>query len=314
MIWPDREKDLGHTCIENHIPGVFFCRHCGRTGDSIRYMMDMEGMSFREACAELGISDMPVRPRRRPAPLEPQVRAAWQPSVKEVPSEKWRNYAAKLLAEAEAEIWNHPEALNWLAKRGITEEVIRTYRLGYLAGEDGKPGRFRARSVLGLPPKQRNGKDQTWLFIPRGIVIPTFEGGELINLRIRRPNQDIKEREDGTRPAKYLELSAPVPSPCCCFPKAAIPISGRSLSWRGTGRHPLPPCGRSPDRGRGYALQPDQAGHRGPRATQECRPHPAGPRLRRVRGRDCRAGVVAFHVCRLPALAHAGGQRPRQRL
>ena len=81
MIWPDREKDLGHTCIENHIPGVFFCRHCGRTGDSIRYMMDMEGMSFREACAELGISDMPVRPRRRPAPLEPQVRAAWQPSV-----------------------------------------------------------------------------------------------------------------------------------------------------------------------------------------------------------------------------------------
>ena len=104
---------------------------------------------------------MPVRPRRRPAPLEPQVRAAWQPSVKEVPSEKWRNYAAKLLAEAEAEIWNHPEALNWLAKRGITEEVIRTYRLGYLAGENGKPGRFRARSVLGLPPKQRNGKDQT---------------------------------------------------------------------------------------------------------------------------------------------------------
>ena len=161
MIWPDRERDLGYTCTENHIPGVFSCRRCGRTGDSIRYMMDMEGMSFREACAELGISDMPVRPRRRPAPLEPQVRAAWQPSVKEGPSERWQNYAAKLLAEAEAEIWNHPEALKWLAKRGITEEVIRTYHLGYLAGENGKPGRFRARSVLGLPPKQRNGKDQT---------------------------------------------------------------------------------------------------------------------------------------------------------
>ena len=88
MIWPDRERDLGYTCTENHIPGVFSCRRCGRTGDSIRYMMDMEGMSFREACAELGISDMPVRPRRRPAPLEPQVRAAWQPSVKEGPSER----------------------------------------------------------------------------------------------------------------------------------------------------------------------------------------------------------------------------------
>lgn len=66
IIWPDRERDLGHTCTENHIPGVFSCRRCGRTGDSIRYMMDMEGMSFREACAELGISDMPVRPAAVP--------------------------------------------------------------------------------------------------------------------------------------------------------------------------------------------------------------------------------------------------------
>ena len=24
MIWPDRERDLGYTCTENHIPGVFF--------------------------------------------------------------------------------------------------------------------------------------------------------------------------------------------------------------------------------------------------------------------------------------------------
>lgn len=147
MIWPDRERDLGHTCTENHIPGVFSCRRCGRSGDSIRYMMDMEGMSFREACAELGISDIPVRPRRRPAPLEPQARAAWQPSVKEGPSEKWRNYAAKLLAEAEAEIWNHPEALKWLAKRGITEEVIRAYRLGYLAGENSPEGSVRVPSL-----------------------------------------------------------------------------------------------------------------------------------------------------------------------
>ena len=143
MIWPDRERDLGHTCTENHIPGVFSCRRCGRTGDSIRYMMDMEGMSFREACAELGISDMPVRPRRRPAPLEPQVRAAWQPSVKEGPSERWQNYAAKLLAEAEAEIWNHPEALNWLARTASPDGSGR----GAAAG--GRRSRETARTRQG---------------------------------------------------------------------------------------------------------------------------------------------------------------------
>lgn len=100
---------------------------------------------------------------------------------------------------------------------------LESSRGAQLAGENGKPGRFRARSVLGLPPKQRNGKDQTWLFIPRGIVIPTFEGDELINLRIRRPNQDIREREDGTRPAKYLELSGSCSKPMLLLPEGGNP-------------------------------------------------------------------------------------------
>lgn len=54
-------------------------------------------------------------------------------------------------------------------------------------------------------------------------MIPTFEGGELINLRIRRPNQDIKEREDGTRPAKYLELSGSCSKPMLLLPEGGNP-------------------------------------------------------------------------------------------
>ena len=70
MIWPDRERDLGYTCTENHILGVFSCRRCGRTGDSIRYMMDIEGMSFREACAEHQPrrGNGPARPAHHPRP------------------------------------------------------------------------------------------------------------------------------------------------------------------------------------------------------------------------------------------------------
>lgn len=222
MIWPDRERYLGHTCTENHIPGVFSCRRCGISGDSIRYMMEMEGMSFSEACAELGITTMPIRKRRRPAPMEQSPQRVWTPQTKTMPSEKWQIYAAKLLSESENEIWNHPEALNWLAKRGITEEVIREYHIGYLAGENGKPGRFRARSVLGLPPKQTDGREQTRLFIPRGIVIPTFEQGKLVNLRIRRPNQDLK-REEGTRLPKYMELSGSCSKPMLLLPEGGNP-------------------------------------------------------------------------------------------
>ncbi|MFQ9866809.1 MAG: hypothetical protein ACLRWP_07115 [Bilophila wadsworthia] len=163
MIWPDRERDLGHTCTENHIPGVFSCRRCGRTGDSIRYMVDMEGMSFREACAELGISDMPVRPLRRPAPLEPQVRAAWQPSVR-----KGLRRSGKTTRRS---CWPKPrpksgiiEALKWLAKRGITEEVIRTYHLAiWLARTASPDGSGRVPSSASAEAEKRQGPDMACL-------------------------------------------------------------------------------------------------------------------------------------------------------
>lgn len=164
----------------NHIPGVCYCRQCRFTGDSIKYLMEIEGLSFREACAELGISNAPVRLRHRPAPREPRAESCtFTPQAWELPTEKWVAYATKLQAEAEQEIWNHPEALKWLAARGITEEAVRTYRLGYLVGENGKAGRYRSRSALGLAPKEQDGKAMTMLFIPRGITIPLFaeDGG-----------------------------------------------------------------------------------------------------------------------------------------
>ena len=75
------------------------------------------------------------------------------------PTEKWVAYATKLQGEAEREIWNHPEALKWLAARGITEEAVRTYRLGYLVGENGKAGRYRSPfRPWPRPQKSRTGK------------------------------------------------------------------------------------------------------------------------------------------------------------
>lgn len=221
IIWPDREHDLGHTCAVNHIPGVCYCRQCRFTGDSIKYLMEIEGLSFREACAELGISNAPVRLRHRPAPREPRAESCtFTPQAWELPTEKWVAYATKLQAEAEQEIWNHPEALKWLAARGITEEAVRTYRLGYLVGENGKAGRYRSRSALGLAPKEQDGKAMTMLFIPRGITIPLFaEDGRLINLRIRKPNADLA-KEEGRKCLKYIELEGSCRRPLLLRPEA----------------------------------------------------------------------------------------------
>lgn len=59
VIWPDREHDLGHTCAVNHIPGVCYCRQCRFTGDSIKYLMEIEGLSFGRRAPSLA-SPMPL--------------------------------------------------------------------------------------------------------------------------------------------------------------------------------------------------------------------------------------------------------------
>lgn len=214
MIWPDRAESLGEVCATHNITGIWSCRQCGASGDTIAYLMKIDGLDFKAALAELGIEGKRPSHRRRCAPAEPRRPdevPAWTPREWPQPSEKWCEYAARLLAEAEENIWNQPAALNWLAARGLGEEAVRRYHIGYLPSESGKyQGRYRARSALGLEPKTgEDGKIRIKLFIPRGIVIPTFASdGRVLNLRIRRHKEDLGERSP-----KYLELEGSCKAP-----------------------------------------------------------------------------------------------------
>ena len=218
MVWPDRAESLGETCASHNITGIWSCRQCGASGDTIAYLMKIDGLDFKSALAELGIEGGRPSHRRRRAPAEPRrvAASAWTPREWPEPSEAWSVYAAKLLAEAEESIWKQPHALRWLAARGITEEAVRCYRIGYLPAESTKyPGRYRARSALGLSPRTGDdGRVRTKLFIPRGIVIPTFASDRrVINLRIRRHKEDLQPMPGGKLPPKYLELEGSCKAP-----------------------------------------------------------------------------------------------------
>lgn len=214
MVWPARAESLGETCASHNINGIWSCRQCGASGDTIAYLMKIDGLDFKAALAELGIEGGHPSHRRRRAPAEPRrvdAAPAWTPREWPDPSEKWSTYAAKLVTEAEKSIWNQPTALRWLAARGITEDAVRRYRIGYLPAEGTKyPGRYRVRSVLGLAPRTGDdGRQHTKFFIPRGIVIPTFApDGRVLNLRIRRHKEDL-----GERAPKYLELEGSCKAP-----------------------------------------------------------------------------------------------------
>lgn len=224
VVWPDRDESLGETCAKNHVLGIWSCRRCARSGDTIAYLMQVDGLDFKAALGELGIDGGRTGYRRRPAPQEPrQPGASFAPKVWPEPSETWRTYAEKLLEEATGRIASEPHALRWLAARGITEEAIAKYRIGYLPAEGNKyPGRWRYRSALGLDPKPaaNGGKMKEKIFIPRGIVIPTFAhaGGKLLNLRIRRHAEDLTPLPDGRKPSKYMELEGSCKAPMLLRP------------------------------------------------------------------------------------------------
>ncbi len=207
VVWEEKSDKLGETCASHGIPGVWYCRQCGKSGDTIAFLMEADGMTFKSACAELGITTTARRaPRRRTPqpPRRPEERftpTEW--AIKAADPAKWQEYAAKLHAEARENLHANPHALDWLVRRGLDQTAIDRYQLGYLPGEKDQSGRWRARAALGLAPVQKpDGREQTSIFIPRGIVIPHFDGqGRVIRLRFRRPKPDV---EGGGK--KYLVL------------------------------------------------------------------------------------------------------------
>ena len=223
MVWPERTESLGQTCAQHGIKGIWSCRQCGASGDTIAYLMKAEGHDFKSALGELGIEGGRPAFHRKRAPAEPRSSSAWQPKSCPIPNDTWAAYALKLVEEAEGAIWQQETALRWLASRGIDEQAVKAYRIGYLPAEGTKyPGRWRSRAALGLEPRTGDdGKIRDKIFIPRGIVIPTLAtDGRVLNLRIRRHKEDLRERSP-----KYMELEG------SCKGPLLLRASGSTQSW-----------------------------------------------------------------------------------
>lgn len=197
-IWPRRENDNGK-CV-----GRYWCRHCDASGDTLQYLMDIDGLSFPDACAELGIASAGKGrswTRHRKTPVMPVARDDfWEPRVYPDPSSCWQAQAEVLLADCRDRLERDAEAQAWLAARGISMPLARAYGLGYNRSSRGGD-RYRPLEQWGLPPAEKNGKPGR-LWLPQGWLIPSFgPDGKLIQLRIRRRDQDLAAFAPDT---KYL--------------------------------------------------------------------------------------------------------------
>ena len=172
--------------------GTWFCRGCNKGGDAIAFLMEFDGMDFREAAVRVGRD---VGGYVQPAVRTPRPPKASTPSklkANEVtdPDVLWRQKAGKLVDHAHQALLNNPGQMVWLKERGISDITVHWFKLGWIESNDGDD-LFRPRESWGLPMIVKDNGRKKMLWIPRGLVIPKFSlCGEVERIRIRRPEGD----------------------------------------------------------------------------------------------------------------------------
>lgn len=172
-VWPD----------QNEGQGSYWCRGCGKAGDSIQFLRDFSGLSFKEACQRLD-KDLPTYQPFRPPVTRERKKESWKPHDPGDPPKLWRKKAGELVEYAHKKLQANAEQLAWLEKRGISMRSVEAYTLGWIPGRDGKD-LFRPRSSWGVPDELKDNGQKKKLWIPRGLVIPLIVAGTVKRLRFR---------------------------------------------------------------------------------------------------------------------------------
>jgi DNA primase len=173
--------------VQPEAPGgaCWLCRTCtnGQWRDVIEYIKLRDHVDFVQACKTLGHQVRPAESVPQPS------RAIEAPKPTGPPSPEWQAKARHVIADCEASLWL-PEggpARAWLQKRGLQDDTLRRWRVGY---NPGKPG--QRRPLHGLS-------------VSCGIVIPCEVDGTLWYLKVRRSSGKPKYLHvKGGHPALYM--------------------------------------------------------------------------------------------------------------
>ena len=103
------------------------------------------------------------------------------------PTGVWQQKAEAMVHYAREVLFNTPDAVAWLADRGISEKAAKAWWLGWFGGDKDGKDLFRPRESWGLGPALKDDGTPKKLWIPRGLVIPWVGVDGIYRIRIRRP-------------------------------------------------------------------------------------------------------------------------------
>jgi len=169
--------------------GRYWCRSCDKSGDGIQFLIELQDMTYRQACEHLALEP---RDRTRHFSFD---RPKWRPAPTVYPPEAWQGMAAKITDRAQVLLHQDLETLRWLEnERGLTTATIDAGKLGLIPKDC-----WFDRQSWGLEPGKK-------LWLPEGLLIPCRASpGSVVRLRIRRP-----EPGDGPR---YIVATGGYPGP-----------------------------------------------------------------------------------------------------
>lgn len=185
IIHPQRYNQDG-----SYKDGRFACRVCGKYGDAITFLRELYNLSYPEACARLCIE-----PKHQITCLKPK--STPKPKSISEPPQLWKEKAKFFSEWSYRQLQNNSENLELLRERGFNDLSISSFYLGF-----NPQTLFRERLNWGLNPELNESGKVRKLWLPNGIVIPTFSAGQPIKVKIRRT-----EWRNGDKFPKYVEIS-----------------------------------------------------------------------------------------------------------
>ena len=175
-IWP----------LQDDGRGSWWCRGCDKGGDALQWLRDIDGMSYKQACVEVGKEYDPKQDSSEPSAVakKRQFTAAEQKTT----DPTWQERAERFITWSHEALRENADVLTWLADvRGISSQTVKDLRLGYNAGEKGKDI-YRPRAAWALPESLRDDGKPKKLWLPVGITIPWYTDAAPARIRIRRPD------------------------------------------------------------------------------------------------------------------------------
>lgn len=184
---PDEYHGPCFKCGGNHRFIVFgngtaWCRQCQWKGDAIQLLRDRDGLSYKDAAAQVGRDMQQPQQKKQPKPnrrVTPALRAS-TPKQVEFDQIAWGKMAHKLMDRAiEVMHFNAEgkEAEAYLRGRGLSLSALTGAFIGYI------PRRF----------------ESTWgglnVVVERGISIPWFDDSQIAHkINVRTDNTDKAKR------------------------------------------------------------------------------------------------------------------------